>query len=87
MLLMLAYSRSLQLAERHTILSCASILHVGAEAYGWLMPCLAPGNNIIKRGENKRKVEIREGLARRMNEEEEARLLEEREREEEEDEG
>lgn len=75
MVLMLAYSRSLQLAERHTILSCASILHVGAEAYGWLMPCLAPGNNIIERGENKRKVEIRERLARRMNEEE-ARLLE-----------
>lgn len=47
-------------------MSCANILHVGAEAYGLLMPSLAPGNNIIERGRNKRKVEIRDGLARRM---------------------
>ena len=33
-----------------TILSCASILHVGAEAYGLLMPSLALGNNIVGKG-------------------------------------
>lgn len=46
---------------RSTILSCASILHFGAEAYGWLMPSLASGNNIIENGGNKREFEIRGG--------------------------
>lgn len=63
---MLTHSQFLQLAEGDTILSCANKLHVGAKAYGLLMPSLAPGNNIIERGSKKRKVEIREGLERRM---------------------
>lgn len=62
MVLMPARSHFLQLAKGDTILSCANILHVGAEAYGLLMPSPAPGNNIIKRRGrgDKRKVEIRE---------------------------
>lgn len=56
-----------------TILACANILHVGpTEAYGLLMPSLAPGNNVadkLERGGGgwgglkirERKVEIREG--------------------------
>lgn len=40
-----------------TILSCASILHVGAEAYGLLMPSLALGNNIIGKGGQQKKRE------------------------------
>ena len=58
-------ARTLSLSAKggDTILSCANILHVGAEAYGLLMPSPAPGNNIIKRmggGGIRGKVEIRE---------------------------
>ena len=70
---MLACSHSPQLAEEDTILSCANILHVGAEAYGLLMPSLAPGNNIIESGRkySKRKAEIR-GRTGEVNEKERA---------------
>lgn len=47
---MLPCSHSLQFAEGDTILSCANILHVGAEAYGQLMPSFASGNNISEMG-------------------------------------
>lgn len=60
MVLMHACFHSLQLAGEggvDTILSCASILHVGAEAYGLLMPSLALGNNIIGKGGQQKKRE------------------------------
>lgn len=71
---MLPCSRSLQFAEGDTILSCANILHVGAEAYGQLMPSFASGNNISEMGgkgkggarENMSEAAIREGLVRQM---------------------
>lgn len=50
MILMLACFRSRQLAERDTMLSCANILQICAEAYDLLMPSLAPGNIINKEG-------------------------------------
>ena len=40
-------------------MSCANILHVGAEAYGLLMPAVAPGNHNIKRRATGKKIRER----------------------------
>lgn len=93
MVLMLARSHSPQLAEEDIILSCANILHVDAEAYGLLMPSLALGNNIIKKGGGRKwkkgwdkgkdvKANEKEGAERRRSEQGGVRgTMSERERE------